>query len=266
MTPQRPKTVYHQNNLSGYIGNLRLLMNLILKGQPPIDIPQELVSLGDNTYDLSVMLSYLDAKLTILEETPRIAGQQIDSQAYAEARSFLKVCYLLVRILFDDISGVIKYFYDKNEPNSGVTKSFNDLLNRAKNGKLPEDLSTLLRRTIVQFPKMKDRRDDLGHFYESLLISFKQDEDGKTILGHFSTKGRTSKEYEDIRQYFGFILCEYQKLIDNLLDHFDTKFVDWYRFKPHRDLNIFQGYAGIMLWWAYKYGGYRHKDLVIEND
>ncbi|GAI30068.1 unnamed protein product, partial [marine sediment metagenome] len=40
-----------------------------------------------------------------------------------------------------------------------------------------------------------------------------------------------------------------------------------YRFKPHRDLNIIQGYAGIMLWWAYKYGNYRHKDLVVtEND
>ena len=266
MASQRPKSIYHKNNLSGYIGNWRLTMNQILKVQPPVDIPQALVSLGDNTHDLSVMLSYLDVKLTILEETPLIAGQQIDYQAYSEARSFLKVCYLLVRILFDDVSGVIKYFYDENEPNSGVTKSFNDLLNRAKNGKLPEDLSTLLRQTIVQFPKMRGRRDDLGHFYESLLISFKQDEDGKTILGHFSTKRPTSKEYEDIRQYFGSILCEYQKLIDNMLDHFDTKFVDWYRYKPHRDLNIYAGYAGIMLWWAYKYGNYRHKDLVvIEN-
>ena len=267
MTSQKLKAVYHKNNLSGYIGNWRLLMSQILKVQPPIDIPQELVSLSDNTHDLSVMLSYLDVKLTILEETPLIAGQQIDNLAYAEARSFLKVCYLLVRILFDDISGVIKYFYDNNEPNSGVTKSFNDLLNRAKSGKLPEALSSLLRQTIVEFPKMKGRRDDLGHFYESLLISFKQDKEGKTILGHFSTKGRSAKEYEDIRQYFGFILCEYQTLIDNLLDHFDTKFVDWYRFRPHRDLNILQGYAGIMLWWAYKYGNYRHKDLVvIEND
>jgi len=265
MTSKRPKIIHHQNNLSGYIGNWRLIMNHILKVQPPVDIPQELVSLGDNTHDLSVMLSYLDVKLTILEETPLIAGQQIDYQAYSEARSFLKVCYLLVRILFDDVSGVIKYFYDNNEPNSGVPKDFRKLFNKARNSELPEDLSTLLRQTIVQFPKMKDRRDDLGHFYESLLISFKQDEDGKTILGHFSTKRRTSKEYEDIRQYFGFILCEYQMMIDNMLDHFDTKFVDWYRFKPHRDLNIYEGYAGIMLWWAYKYGNYRHKDLQVSE-
>jgi hypothetical protein len=70
MTSQRPKTIYHQNNLSCYIGNWRIMMNQMLRAKPPIDIPQELVSLGDNTHDLSVMLSYLDVKLTILEETP----------------------------------------------------------------------------------------------------------------------------------------------------------------------------------------------------
>ena len=242
-------------------------MNQISQGQPPIGVPQELVSLDDNTRDLSLMLSYLDFNLMILEGTPLVAGQQINYQAYAEARSFLKVCYLLVRILFDDVSGIIKYFYDKNERNSGVTKSFDGLLKKAKNRTIPEDLSILLEQTIVHFPEMTSRRVDLEHHYESLLISFRQDENGKTIPGHFSTKGHTTKEYEDIRQYLGFILCEYQTLIDNLLDHFDTKFVDWYRLRPRRDLTIFQGHAGIMLWWAYKYGNYRHKDLlVIEND
>lgn len=267
MTSQKVKTVYHKNNLTDYISNWRFLMSQILKVRPPIDIPQELVSLGDNTHDLSVMLSYLDARLTILEETPFVAGQQIDDLAYTEARSFLKVCYLLIRVLFDDISGVIKYFYDKNEPNSGVTKSFDTLLKKAENGTLPEDLSKLLKQTIVNFPEMRNRRVDLEHYYESLLISFRHDEEGKTILGHFSTKQRPTKDYEDIRQYFGSVLCEYQILVDNLLDHFDAKFVDWYRFSPHRDLNILWGYAGIILWWAYKYGNYRHKDLVVvESD
>ena len=270
MTSQRPMTIQHTNGLSGYISNWRLTLYQLyqkLKVQPPGDMPQELVSLVDNIDDLSLMLSYLDAKLTILEETTSIAGQQIDYEAYSEARSFLKVSYLLVRKLFDDVSGVIRYFYDKNEPNSGVTKSFNSLLNKAKNGNLPEALSTVLRQTIVQFPKMKDRRDGLLHDYESLLISFKKDKDGETVLGHFSTKGRTSKQYEDIRQYFGIILCEYQTLIDDLLDHFDTKFMDWYRFKPQRIMTIYGGHAGIMLWWAYKYGNYRHKYLqVVENN
>jgi len=89
MTSQRPKIIHHQNDLRSYIGNWRLIMNQVLKVQPPVDIPQALVSLGDNTHDLSIMLSYLDARLTILEKTPDVAGQQIDYVAYAEARSFL---------------------------------------------------------------------------------------------------------------------------------------------------------------------------------
>ena len=106
MISQSPKIVYYRNNLSSYISSWRLLMSQIFKIYPP-NIPQELISLGDNTYDLSVMLSHLDIKLTTLEDAPLIAGQQIDSLAYAEARSFLKVCYLLVRILFDDISAKV---------------------------------------------------------------------------------------------------------------------------------------------------------------
>ncbi len=268
MASRRLKITHHQDNLINYISNCLYPLNHILKIQPPVDIPQALVSLGDNTHDLSVMLSYLDVNLTILEETPHIAGQQFDYQAYSEARSFLKICYLLVRILFDDVSGVIKYFYDKNEPSSGITKSFNGLLKKAKKGALPKDLSILLGQTIVHFPEMRGRRVDLEHYYESLLISFRQDEDGKTIAGHFGTKEGRAKQYEDIRQSFGSILCEYQNLIDNILDHFDAKFMDWYGFKPPRASKIIaEGYAGIMLWWAYKYGNYRPKDrVVIEND
>lgn len=269
MASQKIKAVCHTNDLGSYIGNWRITLyqlNRILKIQPPTKIPQQFVSFGENRHDLSLMLSYLDTNLTILERTKCIARQQIDSEAYGEARSFLKVCYLLVRILFDDIAGVIKYFYDKNEPNSGVTKSFGDLIKKAQIGKLPNELSTLVDKTVTCFPEMRNRRVDLEHFYESLLISFKWDKDGKTILGHFGTKGQTTTEYEDIRQYFGLVLCEFQKLIDNLLDHFDNKFMEWYKFKPQRNFNIYQGYSGIMLYWAYKYGGYTHKHLkIIEN-
>ncbi len=245
-------------------------MNYVSKIQPPVDTPQTLVSLGDNTHDLSVMLSYLDVKLTILEETPLITGQQIDYQAYSEARTFLKICYLLVRILFDDVAGVIEHFYKKNEPNvyRGVQKGFTYLLKKARKRELPEDLCKLLERSGSWFDEMVTRRDDLAHNYDSLLISMRKGEDGKTILGHFSTKRRTSKECKNFRQYFGSILCEYQNLIDNILDHFDAKFMDLYGFKPSRASKIItDGYAGIMLWWAYKYGNYRPKDLVVlEND
>jgi len=163
MTSQRPKIIQHQNDLRGYIGNWCMIMNHVFKVQPPIDIPQELVSLGDNTHDLSVMLSYLDVKLKILEETPFITGQQFDYQAYSEAKSFLKVCYLLVRILFDDVAGIIEYFYKKNDPKvyRRVKKGFARLLDKAIKRELPEDLSTMLGQTIVHFPKLRNRRVDV---------------------------------------------------------------------------------------------------------
>ena len=109
----------------------------------------------------------------MLEETP-LTPDQFNYQAYAEARSFLKVCYILLRILLDDLSGIIKYFYDSNEHKVGVPKSFNDILKKADNRKLPEDLIALLQRSNEWFPQMRQRRVDLEHNYESLLVSFRQ--------------------------------------------------------------------------------------------
>lgn len=264
MSPRRLKISHQQTDLAYYISSWRQRMSY---RQPTIGIPQALVSLGDNTRDLSIMLSYLDANLVKLEEIPLVSGQQFDNQAYSDARTFLKICYLLVRILFNDVTGIIKYFYDEKEPSSGIPFSFNDLLKNAEKGKLPEDLSMLLKQTIVQFPVMRGRRDDLEHYYESLLISFERDKDGKTVLEHFGTKGKTSREYGGIRQSFGSILCEYQNLIDNLLDHFDDKFMNWYGFKPSRASKVVaEGYLGIMLWWAYKYGNYRKKGITVIED
>jgi len=269
MTSQRTISVVHKNDLSAYLGDWKNVMNIILKVQPPMSLPQTFISFANNTHDFCLMLAYLDDKLTILEETP-LTPSQFNYQAYAEARVFLKASYLFFRILLDDIAGIIEYFYKKNEPNvyRGLKKGLDALLKKARNGKLPEDLSKLLERPSSWFTEMTKRRDDLVHNYESLLISFKQDEDGKYILGHFSTKGHNSREYEDIREYFGFVLCEYQTLIDNLLDHFDTKFRDWYRIvqgKSGRTGSIMSGYVALPLWWAHKYGNYRHKDLQVSE-
>lgn len=209
------------------------------------------------------MLSYLDDNLTILEETPLTAGTQINYQAYASARSFLKVCYLLLRILLDDVSGILKYFYDREEPRVGLPKSFADLLKKADSGKLPPGLTGLLASPGEWFPEMRKRRVGLEHRYESLLVSFDKTEDGKTVVGHFSTREHTASEYGDVRAYFGFVLCGYQTLVDNLLDHFDAKFTEWYGFKPHRDSTIMLGIVDLPLWWAYRYGNYRHQDLHV---
>ena len=260
--------VNHKNNLSGYIGNWLVVMNVIKKTQPPVRIPQAVVSYNDNTYDLSLMLSYLDNNLTILEGTP-LTPVEFDDLAYAQARAFMKVCYMFLRVILDNVFGIIKYFYDQNERGVIAKRcdSFSNLLTEADNRKLPEDLIRLLQPVKEWFNEMSKRRNDLVHRYESLLISLRQDKNGKNILGHFSTKGQPTKEYEDIRKYIGFVLCEYQKLIDNLLDHFDCKFRDWYGIAPHRDMTIFDRIVDMPLWWAHKYGNYRHKDLhIIETD
>jgi len=133
------------------------------------------------------MLSYLDNNLTILEETP-LTPDKFNYLAYAQARAFLKVCYMFLRIILDDVSGIIKYFYDSNERKAGVPKSFEDLLKKADDRKLPEDLIALLLQSKEWFREMRRRRVDLEHNYESLLISFRQGKDGENILGHFSTK------------------------------------------------------------------------------
>jgi hypothetical protein len=258
------ESITHKNNLSGYIGDWLIVMNHIKRTQPPITIPQEVVSYNDNMYDLSLVLAYLDNELKILEETP-LTPEKFDYMAYAQARFFLKASYMFLRVILDDMSGIIKYFYDQNDSKVGIPKSFNDLLKKANNQKLPEDLIALLHPTNDWFPQMRARRGDLEHNYESLLISFRRDQDGKNILGHFSTKEHTTKEYEDIRKYFGFILCEYQNFIDKLLEHFDSKFINWYGLRPPRNETLFDHIVNMPLWWAYKYGNYRHNDLHVNE-
>lgn len=112
---------------------------------------------------------------------------------------------------------------------------------------------------------MRKRRDDLVHEYESFLISIDKGESDTNILGYFSIKSGASITYRSIRECFGFILCKYQKLTDNILDHFDTKFREWYGIVPGRTLTIMQGCVAFPLWWAYKYGNYRHKDLQVSE-
>ncbi|MFQ5925190.1 MAG: hypothetical protein ACE5IE_04260, partial [Dehalococcoidia bacterium] len=255
--------IQHKNDISTYLSDW---MNMMSRMRPEEAhryrlprIPATVQSLHIHTYDLSVVLEYLDSRLQVLEGKPILQeGKpmlQLDYKAYAEARVFLKAFYIFFRILLDDVSGIIEYFYKKNERGVAVTKSFDDLVKNSKKGKLPEGLSGLLEQPSSWFPAMTKRRDDLVHEYESFIISIEQGEDGKNILGYFSIKGSASGMYEDIRKYFGFLLCEYQMLIDNLLDHFDNKFRDWYGIvqgKSGRTLTIMQGCVAFPLWWAYK--------------
>ena len=274
--------IVHKNDLRAYLGDWKNSMNIMSNAISRMVSkeegqryritrnPKPFESFSFDSDDLSVLLAYLDDRLRVLEET-LITPNQFPYQAYAEAKVFLKSCYVFFLILLDDIAGIIEYFYKKNEPTVEVKKKFSDLLGKANKDKLSSrELSELLKGANLWFPEVMKRRDDLVHKYETLLISLKQNQDGKNIVGQFSAKEIPTRDYEDIRDYFGFVLCEYHKFVDSLLDHLDGKFKAWYgivRGKSSRTTSIIEGSAGIMLWWAYRYGNYRQEDLaVIEDD
>jgi hypothetical protein len=227
-------------------------------------IPKPIESFSFNSDDFSILLRYLDNTLRILEDTP-VTPSEFPYQAYAEARVFLKVFFIFLRILLDDLAGIIEYFYKKNE-RLGRIRGFDDLLEKADKSKLPEDLSKLLRPRRSWFQELKKTRDDLVHNYDSILISFKQNGKGRNVVGHFNIKERTPYVHEDTRKYIGLALSEYQRLIDDLLDHFDERFKDWYgivRGKTSRTTTIIEG--DITLWRAYKYGNYRDQTLKVDE-
>jgi hypothetical protein len=144
--------------------------------------PTPIESFSFNSADFQILLKYLDDKLVILEETP-ITPKQFSYQSYADARMFLKTFFIFLRILLDDLSGILEYFYKANE-RINLPSSFNDLQKKVKQGELPE-LYKLLEPTFLWFPAMRDTRNGLVHLFDSILLSFKQGANEKNIVGHF---------------------------------------------------------------------------------
>jgi hypothetical protein len=269
MSRETSIVVQHKNCLCTYLSDWMMLIKTIKpQGFEHYDltrVPTTFESLSNNTYDLSVVLGHLDLRLRVLEEE---SISQLDFLAYAEARVFLKAFFVFFRILLDNVSGVIEFLYNINQRGEAVTRRFSNLLNNAKKGKLPDDLRKLIEQTDSWFPELTATRDDLVHFYDSLLISIERVDGGKNILGHFNTKGHAFRGHMNIRAHLGILLSQYQTLIDNLLAHFDDKFRDWHkiqRTESLRNITIMQGYTALPIWWAYKYGGYKHKDLQISE-
>ena len=257
----------HKNNLSAYLSDWKSEVNIrnkIIKKDKykPVYTPIAFEAIANKTHDLSVMLRYLDSNLKIIENIK--SPLKIDYQAYADAIVFLQASYLFYHILLDTLVGVIEYFYKENE---GITlpDSFNKLLIREKEGKLPKDLSGVLKNTHIWFPEFKERRVDLVHKYKSFLIFLKKNKSGEYILEHSNRSfGNKFKNFGEIRKYIGFLFCEHQKLIDNLLDHFDSKFKIWYGInasKTSRSSIIMEWSSASMLWWAVHYGGSKVPDL-----
>ena len=267
MNSSRLVNVIHNNDLGGYLGNwktnVQILRELIpdkIRWTPLQTLPTPFQSYSFNTHDLTVLLSFLEMNLRILEQTPL---SQFDNEAYSKSRVFLKTSLIVFPVILDDLAAILEFFYKKNQPQTQVPPRFSDLLAKASKGELPSDLEALVLQTDSWFPEVKDTRDDIIHHYDSVLLSFSQTEDNKNIIGHFHVGGRNPYAYEDTRSFLGTVFANYQQLIDQLLSHFDAKFADWYGFAPNRAQTILQGDAGIILWWAHKYGGYTSDDFQI---
>ncbi len=260
----------HKNDLSAYLSDQKMLMEIVKKSSKfgknkSQTISKDFQAIFEHTKDLRIILRYLDSKLKILENNKLPLPEKY--QDFADAAVFLKCTYIFYRILLDTIARIIRYFYWENE---GIKLPHELFLPPDKSKKseiIPKDLSVILNKVYIWFPEIKDRRDDLVHDCESFLILFEGNKSGMNMLKHSNiTPKKEIKSFGRIREYIGFLLCEYQKLIDNLLDHFDTKFKDWYKIIAGRSSRTQTQREGDMLWWwAEKYGNYKHPDLKIKE-
>ncbi len=258
----------HENDLSGYLSDWKMkmeIMNKLVKigKNKPQPIPKTFQAIFTQNTDLRIVLRYLDSKLKILENNKLPFSKKY--QDYADAIVFLKVSYMFYRILLDTLAGIIRHFYGENEGVKLPHKLFLPSDKSKKAEKIPKDLSVILDKVYIWFPEVKTRRDGLVHRCESFLILIEENKSGINILKHSSRSyGNEFKNFGGIREYIGFLLCEYQKLIDNLLDHFDSKFKIWYGIvasKASRSSSMMEWNSANMLWWAVKYGGYKNPDL-----
>lgn len=260
----------HKNDLSTYLSDWKMKMEMMNKfskigKNKPQFIPKTFQAMSIQTTDLWIVLRYLDSKLRILENNKLSFSKKY--QDYADAIVFLKVTYIFYRILLDTLARIIKDFYKKNE-GINLPHIFTDSFVKSKKWKkFPKDLSFILKKIYIWFPEVKKRRDDLVHGCESFLILIEGNKSGMNILKHSNISyGNKLKYFGGIREYIGFLLCVYQQLIDDLLDHFDIKFKDWYGIIAGRSSRTQTIREGDMLWWwAVKYGNYKHSDLKIKE-
>lgn len=262
--------ILHKNCFSTYLGNWHIVMDAKahVKGNlsSGLRIPQPLQSFIRHENNLCLMLELFDDRITRFE-TMLEAGIS-NFTLYSEAIGFLDAIYLFSRILLDSVTGIVRHFYKCNE-NRELPKSFDSMFKKSVKGKLPNNLNTVFLECKTWFPQLKDRRDDIVHHYETYFIGFEQDSEGKLKTLQFSSRNRTHVIHgEDLRSYIGTVMAGYQHFIDILLDHLDTMFLRWYGIVMSinsRNLTILEGRSANILWWAYRYGGYKHDSLVVDE-
>lgn len=218
------------------------------------------------------MLELLDNRLIQMEDHVKDINPDEDfesfSKAYTEAMTFMDATYIFLRSLLDDVTGVIEYFYKSNKV-AKLPQSFFDLLKKAKAGLVPKELILILQPCQEWFPELKKQRDDILHRYETNLIGFVRNpkKRGWTSI-QFS--GRDSASMESggvgIHSNLGVLLAEYQRFIDDLLDLWDKKFMEWYGIvssRNSRNLSTLVGRSANMLFWASIYGRYTDEEMTI---
>jgi len=238
------------------------------KGKPSsgLRIPQPLQSLIRHEYNLCLMLELFDERLTRFETT--LNSKETDYGAYSEAMGFLDAIYLFSRLLLDSAAGIVRHVYNCNKTRE-LPKSFDDMLKKSVKGELPNNLNTLFTGCETWFPHLKDRRDDIVHHYETYFIGFGQDSEGKMTTQQFSPRNKTHAiRDEDLRSYIGAVMAGYQRFVDSLLDHWGKMFRRWYGIVASinsRQLTILEGRSANILWWAYRYGGYKNDSMVVNE-
>lgn len=229
-------------------------------------IPQPLQSLSRHEYNLCVLLALFDERLKRFEAT--INNERPEFGAYSEAMTFLDSIYLFTRMLLDSAAGIVRHYYKCNEKRD-LSKSFDELLKKSEQGQLPEGLNEVFSSCDAWFSQLKERRDDIVHHYETYFIGFGQNAQGGMTVVQFSPRNKThAARDEDLRSYLGLVMAGYQRFVDRLLDHWDVTFCRWFGIVASinsRPITIFEGRSANILWWAYRYGEYRHDALVVDE-
>lgn len=240
-----------------------------VEGRPSsgLTVPQPVQSLMRHKLNLCLMLELFDERLTRFERSLKGEKVNCDYGAYSEAIAFLDAIYLFSRILLDSAAGVVRHYYNYNNKDYKLKESFNDLYNKAVDGELPNNLNKMFSECEMWFPQFRNRRVDIVHHYETYFIGIGKNSEGDTTAMQFSPRKKTQK-IEDLRSYIGMVMAGYQRFVDELLDYWDEMFRSWYgimRSANSRTTTIFEGRSANILWWAYRYGGYRNDNMVVSE-
>jgi len=259
----------HKNSLSTYLSGWLAVMDVRARaeGKPSSGLraPQPLLSLRRHEFSLCLMLELFDDRLTRFEKSLSAEKADCDYGAYSEAIAFLDAIYLLSRILLDSAAGIVRHLH-KWDTGDDLPKSFNKMFEKSVEGSLPGNLNVVFSGCEPWFPQLRDRRDNIVHHFETYFIGFTPRSEGGVTAVQFSTRKETlARGNEDLRSYVGAMMAGYQDFVDRLLDYWDEVFRGSHGISVSRDRTIFQGRSGNILWWAYRYGGYRNDNLFIDE-